>query len=204
MPFAIKIIPEQNKTLKKELILSCFLMGGFLFNSFTPAVSDTAGVNITEKTNIQDKGRGNAPIIKTKENPGLEDRVIGSLFKTTAKVFISTVDIDTLKKQNIEKLNKMDTEKFRKQYTRVYGVIKELPFLETRYGITENTTKDEVIKEIQALNKKQIYEIIDVVPDTVIVSQFRQYLNGKKQKILESNVFIQVNQVWNKIIKKVK
>ncbi len=138
------------------------------------------------------------------ENVSMEDKIIGSTFKTLAKAFVVMADIEKLKKNNIDKLNKMDKDKFKRRYTKVYEVIKDLPpKVKVSYGITEHMPKEQVITNIESLDKKKIYETIDSIPDTIIAKQFKQYLSEKKQEIQKSNMVEQVNKFWNKMIEKV-
>jgi len=134
----------------------------------------------------------------------MEDKIIGSTFKALAKAFIVIADINKLKKNGIDKLNKMDEEKFQRRYAKVYEVIKDLPFrLKVSYGVTEHMTKEQAIKNIESLDKKKIYEIIDLVPDTIIANNFKQYLNKRKQVTQKSNIVEQINKFWNKMLEKI-
>ncbi len=142
--------------------------------------------------------------IHAEERVSMEDRLIGSTFKTLAKAFVAVADINKLNKNNIDKLSKIDKYKFQSRYAKVYAVIKDLPYhLKTKYGITEHMTKEQVIKDIESLDKKRIYEIIDSIPDKIIANQFKQYLDNKKQGIQKSNMVKQINRFWNELIRKV-
>lgn len=115
---------------------------------------------------------------------------------------MTAVDIKKLKKDNIAKLNKMDGEKFQKRYVKVYEVIKDLPFsLKVRYGVTRYMNKERAIKNVESLDKKKMYAIIDSLPHRVIANQFKQYLSEKKQKIEKSNLLEQINKLWYKMTK---
>jgi len=132
-----------------------------------------------------------------------EDKIIGSTFKTLAKAYVAIVDINKLKQGNICKLNSMDEEKFQRRYVKIYEVIKDLPpALKARYKISEQMTKQEAIQNIQSLDKKKIYEMIDLIPDTLIAKHFKQYLKNKKQQIQKSDIVEQIKNSWNKIIEK--
>jgi hypothetical protein len=138
------------------------------------------------------------------ENVSIEDRIIGATFKTLAKAFVAVTDINKLKKDNIDRLKKMDEDKFKRQYAKAYKVIKDLPpEFKVAYGITEHMAKEQAIKDIESLDKKKIYETIDSIPDTIIARQFKQYLSEKKQEMQKSNLVEQINSFWNKIIGKV-
>lgn len=139
-----------------------------------------------------------------KEKVSIGNMIIGSIFKGLAKAYVTMTDIDKLKKDNIDKLNKMDAEKFQRRYAKVYEVIKDLPSdLKVSYGVTEHMTKEQVIKNIESFDKEKINGTIDSIPDTIIVKQFKKYLSEKKQEIQKSNLAEQINKFWNKIIEKV-
>lgn len=64
--------------------------------------------------------------------------------------------------------------------------------------------KERAIKNVESLNKKKMYEIIDSLPDRVIANQFKQYLSEKKQKIEKGNLLEQINKLWYKMTKEGK
>jgi len=139
------------------------------------------------------------------ENISIEDRIIGSTFKVLAKGYVAITDINKLKENNIRRLNKMDEEKFQRHYVKTYPVIRDLPLsFKARYKISEHMTKQEVIQDIEELDKEKIYGIIDSLPDAFIANNFKQYLNKQRQKIQNSNIVGQINYCWDKIIKKAK
>lgn len=140
-----------------------------------------------------------------KEKPGAGGRIVASTFKTLAKAFVATADVGKLKQENIRKIDNMDEAKFRKQYAKVYVVIKELPpQLKLDYGVSEKMTKEQVVNDIKSLNKASIYKLIDGIPDAFIVSEFKRHLINSKQKIQRKNLANQVGKIWNKMIAKTK
>lgn len=139
----------------------------------------------------------------TPQKPKLEDKVIGLTFKGLSKAFIAAMDLDKLKKSNIQKIADMPEEKLKIKYAKVYEALKECPALTDTYGITQNLNRGEIIKKIELLDKKQMYEIVDLVPDEFIASQFKQYLSNKSQKI-QRNLTEQVKQLWSKITEKAR
>lgn len=142
-------------------------------------------------------------LVFAEEKVNLEDKIIGSAFKTLAKAFVAIADINKLKENNLYKLNKMDEQVFRKRYAEVYKVIKDLPDkLKISFAITAEMTKAEVVKKVRIVDKKKAYEIIDSIPDAIIARQFKQYLSENKQRMRESNITRQINKLWNKIITK--
>jgi len=139
------------------------------------------------------------------ERVDFKDKLIASTFKTLAKTFVSTVDLDNLKRDNIRRINKMNEAKFRKKFTEIYAIIKDLPIsIKLEYGIREDMTKEQVVKEIGSLNKAAIYRLIDQIPDTFITSQFRNYLVRGKQEIQQNNLAAQISKVWDKMTSNAK
>lgn len=137
------------------------------------------------------------------EPSSLEDKLIGSTFKTLAKAFVLVTDINKLKEDNMNTLAKMDNDKFQVRYAKAYEVIKALPeSLKSRYKITENMSKNQAIKSIWSLNKDKIYEIIDLVPNKIIADQFRLRLRYRKQKSPNENLISQIHSYWNDLMKK--
>lgn len=130
----------------------------------------------------------------------ISDNVIGSTFKTLAKVFAAGADIEKIKSENILRLEKISEDKFRRQYAKIYAVLKECSSLREAYGFNEFTAKETVIENIKVLDKKKISQIIDQVPNSVIASQFKEYLRGLKEELRQNNLFAQINQTWNKVV----
>lgn len=138
------------------------------------------------------------------EKVSLQDRLIGSTFKTLAKGFVAAMDIDKFKKDNISKINKLNPDKYKRKYAKVYDSIKELPSeLKIKYGIIKEMPREQLIKDIESLDKKKAYELINSVPDTIIAKEFKKYLNERKRGIRESNFVKEINEFWNKISGKV-
>ena len=137
------------------------------------------------------------------QNFNFEEKVIGSTFKSLARAFVAVTDINKLKASNLKKIKKMGEAKFRKQQAKAYPALKGLPvFLKDRYGVKEDMSKEQAIKNIESLDKQKIYEIIDNVPDATITRLFKQYLSDTRQEIMQSDAVEQVRKLWNKIIQK--
>lgn len=138
------------------------------------------------------------------ENSNMEERIIGSTFKSLAKTFVAMADMHKLKKDNTDKLHKMDEVKFQRQYAKMYEIIKELPpAVKKSYGVTEHMAKEQAIKNTESLDKKKAYELIDAIPDTVIARQFKKYLSERKQEIQKSGLVEQVTKFWNRMVDKI-
>ncbi len=177
-----KIADSPLKSMKAFcLFLAVFVCSGFISSPAFARVDDASGA----------------------QNISFSDRVIGSTFKMLAKTFILAVDLEKLKKHNIAKLRAMDEQKFGRKYLPVYAVITQCPAFQARYGLGREISREQLIKKITALNKQGCFWIIDSIPDDVIASQFREYLAEKKQEIKGNNLLEQIQQVWNKIMRKV-
>lgn len=137
------------------------------------------------------------------EKVSLQDKAIGSTFKVLAKGFVAVMDIDKFKKDNISQINKLRPDKYKRKYAKVYEALKELPSnLKIKHGIIEDMSREQLIRKIELLDKKKIYELINSIPNTLIAKEFKKYLNEKKQGIQESNIVKQVNEFWNKVLAK--
>ena len=137
------------------------------------------------------------------ERAKAQDKIIGSMFKGLAKAYVTVTDLDKLKKNNIEELNQMDMERFKNRYARIYEVIKDWPdALKSNYKVAEQMTKEQAIKNIESIDKGKIYEMIDATSDTVIVEQFKKYLNAEGQEAQKSSLPEKINKVWDKILGK--
>lgn len=131
----------------------------------------------------------------------LSDNFIGSTFKTLAKAFTATCDLEKIKRNNLVKLTKMSEEKFHRRYSAAYAVFKDCPEFKSRYGFTEGISQEEVISKIKRLDKSMIYKMIDDVPNVVIAGEFKQYLQKKSAELRNSDLMIQINQLWDRVTK---
>lgn len=137
----------------------------------------------------------------TSKDEDFADKIIGSTFKLLAKSFVAVVNIAELKKYNIKKINKMDDEKFRKHYRNAYLIIKDLPeWIKTQYGVAENMSREQAIQNTASLNKKDIYKILDAIPNRFIADKFRIYLRETKEEIEGANLVVQIKQFWSRAV----
>lgn len=111
------------------------------------------------------------------------EKLIGTTVKGVAKIVVLTADLDKTKKRFSDKLNRMDKEKFEAKYARLYAIIKDLPQdLKTRYKITPDMTKEQMIKNIESVDtKKELYRTINRIPDKTITELLKLYLGLVKQ-----------------------
>ncbi|MFA6142047.1 MAG: hypothetical protein WC738_01985 [Candidatus Omnitrophota bacterium] len=138
--------------------------------------------------------------IFAKENSTVGNR-IGPAFKALAKAFVARADVDKLKRINIDKLDKMSEEKFKREYAEAYRIIKYLPFyLRTTYKVSDTMTKWQAIRDIKSLDKKKLCEVIDSIPNTIIAREFEQYLNKERQNMRRGNIVAQINKCFNRAV----
>ena len=130
---------------------------------------------------------------------------IGQAVKLFAKGYIAVTDIDKAKKTNIAKLEKMDDQEFRGRYTALYNDMKGLPQdVMSAYGIDEKMDRTMAIKKIREAGKKDLYTIIDSIPDAFIAKHFDNYF---VEKGLDQNRAASLQEIipfWNNIRKKLE
>ncbi len=143
-------------------------------------------------------------LLSAQEASGVSDKIIGATFKTLAKAYVAVADLNKLKKKNIEKISGMEENKFRKQYTKAYINLRDLPNnLKSKYAITEDMTKAQAIKSIEKLDKKNIGEVIDSIPDLLIAQLFKEYLKEKKREVQNGDIIQRINALWNRLVEKI-
>jgi hypothetical protein len=148
-----------------------------------------------------------AQVQKAQEKPQQkatwDEKAIGATFKTLGKAFISTTDLKKLKQDNIKKIKRMDEEKFRSRYSDYFNIINRSPLLQSKYRLSGNMTRQQAIEKLNGLNKKELCDIVDSVPDSVIAQEFKRNV-GKYKSRVESKDFPQkINYIWGRIREKV-
>ncbi len=134
---------------------------------------------------------------------GLSDNAIAGTIKTLAKVFVQTIDLEKVKTKHIESLLKMNEAKFQKRYTKIYDVLKSIPLeLRTHYGVTEHMTQKDAIRDIRRLDKTDLVQIIDGIPDQVIIKYAKDYLRHKAHQVKDQIFLQQIDSLWKKITQK--
>lgn len=134
---------------------------------------------------------------------GFGDYAIAGTIKTLARIFVQTADLDRIKNKQIKALSRMDEAKFRKRYGEICPVFKDVPpELLSRYEITGHMTKEEAIKDIRLLNKSDLLQIIDKIPDHVIVKYMNGYLRQKAYQLKENTWPQQIDSLFKKFIQK--
>jgi hypothetical protein len=108
----------------------------------------------------------------------LKEKLIGGFVKTFAKTYVATHNLERFKEKNIKKVLKMDEAKFQRVYGKIYKeMIVDAPqHLKDLWGIEEHMTREKVITRLNSFtNKKQIYAVINSVPNKMIAQHFKKY-----------------------------
>lgn len=138
---------------------------------------------------------------ETVPKAGIGDKMIASTFKTLAKAYVATVNLEKVKKTQISHLEGMNDNKFQKRFQEIQSALAPLPTaFKTKYGLKEQMTKEEVIAQIDQLDKKWINQMIEETPDTFIALQFKNYLRDLKQDTQESDWVKKIHEFWEGII----
>ena len=128
------------------------------------------------------------------------DRLIAASFKTLAKVYLTTVNFDRFKEDQIRHLEKMNEEKFQKHFKKVREVLKTIPLgIKQKYGFKDQMTRAQVIQRIDPLDKKTVYQMIDDIPESFIAFQFKQYLHDLKEDVKGSQILRKIQEFWSGI-----
>ena len=134
------------------------------------------------------------------DNATVQERIVGGTFKTMAKAYIAATDIEKLKDKNIKRIRIMRQDWFNKKYAEVYKVIKDLPpSLMEKYRVREYMTRGQVIAIIRSLDKKQVYEIIDQVPDPMISRQFSARFSHE-DGAAGDGLMDRIHRIWDKVV----
>ena len=113
-----------------------------------------------------------------KQRETLKEKFIGTFVKTFAKSYVATHNLEKFKEKNIKKLRKMDEAKFQRVYKKIYQeMIVDLPQpLKDMWGVSQEMTRDKAIERIKAFtNKKEIYTMINAIPNKMIAQHFKNH-----------------------------
>jgi hypothetical protein len=137
-------------------------------------------------------------------NPARE-MLIGSTIKSIAKAYVAVSDLESLKKTNIKKLEKMSNAEFRERFDAIYEDLQELP-QGTRdlYGIKEGMDRKSAMGSMKAVEKRDLYRIIDDIPDAFIARHFDAYVTDACKNSGEGSALRQLKGFWSGIRKKIE
>ena len=120
-----------------------------------------------------------------------ESGPVSLIFKTIAKVFVYTIDLEKLKRENIDRISSINDEGFRQRYLDFYEHIYDYKFMVDKYGLSSQLDKKGAIERINSLDKLKLYEIIDRLPDSIIIREVKKYLDQHKLLPQKKSEFIQ-------------
>lgn len=127
--------------------------------------------------------------------------VAGSTVKTLARAFVAAANLDEVKNNTIVKMGRMSPVTYRKQYAKHYQVLKDLPAgLKKKYGIVEDLSRVEMIKIIRSLDKKQVYTIIEAIPNVTIAREVEAYFHKEGKDAPEMSFTEKVQALWQDIV----
>lgn len=122
--------------------------------------------------------------VAVKHRETLKEKLIGNFVKTFAKTYVATHNLEKFKEKNIKKLRKMDEAKFQRVYNRIYKeMMADLPqSLKDMWGVSQEMTREKAIERIKSFtNKKQIYKMINAIPNKMIAQHFKKHKNEFKK-----------------------
>lgn len=138
-------------------------------------------------------------------SPAMHERLIGATIKNLAKAYVIVADIDKLRKTNVEKLEGMNDDAFKKRYLRIFELFRDLPKnVKKMYGVSEITTRAEAITLVKTWDKAKIRSFIDTLPDKVITKHFKSYLKRRREALNNSSIVQQAHAFWEKIKREIE
>jgi hypothetical protein len=144
----------------------------------------------------------NGPAV-TEKQPAWQDRAIGAAFKTLSKALISATDLEKLKQENIKKIKGMDEEKFRSRYSDYFNIINQAPLLQSKYRLSKDMTRQQAIERLKGLDKKELCDMVDSVPDSVIAQEFNKNVEKYKSKVENQDFSQKIDYIWGRVREKI-
>jgi hypothetical protein len=106
----------------------------------------------------------------------VKQKVVGKTIKIVARIAVATTNIEKTKKRLVNKLRLMGDKQFRTQYAKFYELIKDMPQdIKIIYKVTPAMTREQMIENIESVDKKKIYKIINSIPDKTVAELFKEY-----------------------------
>ena len=112
-------------------------------------------------------------VAQAADQGGMTDAVVGSTFKTMAKAYVVTADLEKIKAQSVKRLGSMSDELFQFKYTRFYRVLGDLPeAVRLQFGLTSGMSRQRAISVVRGMDKKKLAQIIDAIPNATVAREF--------------------------------
>lgn len=178
----------------KVIFFSLFVLSYFIGTSNYIRAGQVQSCSVV-KLNIPPDEKENGP------SASISDKLISETLKIMARATLAIVDLDNLKRINIEKIKKQDDAKFKQELARLCAEIENSP-LEGAFGIRRDLTKKEAMRIIWHLKKNQLYGFIDSVPDSFIAQRLRAYFTQHKISLTKDNIITNLNTYWRRFTQK--
>ncbi|MBU9888788.1 MAG: hypothetical protein KTQ49_02825 [Candidatus Omnitrophica bacterium] len=136
--------------------------------------------------------------------PTLRERVIGAAFKGLANTFLAAYDLEKGKKEALGKLEAMSDETFVKGYAEAWSVLEGLPEdLRVKNGIYGTMTRSELITRVNGIQKQELRDLVNAVPDEAVSREFDAYTKRMGDKIRQSDTVQQVQKTWQEVLDRI-
>ena len=158
------------------------------------------GVGLAGSARAQ--GEAGAQGVKGKA-AAVSEWIVSSTFKALAKAYIFAVDLEKVKKSNIEKISQMDDDSFRWKYSTMLRMIGESPALKKDFSLDWMMDRREAVRQIEGLTKDRLNSMVDAVPDKVIVTEFSRVMSAKMDEMKGKDLTARISHVWDSITRKI-
>lgn len=137
--------------------------------------------------------------VKTSGRSHLSDILIGKTAKLVILQAINHVDMEKTKRAAIEKIKKKRDEGYIREINRIFDDIEYMGVKDT-FGLTRNSSREEVIKAIEDLDKDTLLKKLDEIPEQAIadlimkklreqelhsLAQIKDFLNEKIYRLIK-------------------
>lgn len=106
-------------------------------------------------------------VANTEAKISISDSLIAKTTKLLIHQAIDHVDIEKWKKDAIENIKKKSDRSYHREIGKIFGDIEYMNIKDT-FGLTRNSSREEVIKIIETTDKDILFKKLDEVPDQAI------------------------------------
>ncbi|HHT9133124.1 MAG TPA: hypothetical protein ACFYED_11710 [Candidatus Tripitaka californicus] len=139
--------------------------------------------------------------IDTSAEISISDSLIAGTAKLIIRQAINRTDIEKTKKRFAEKLKKSSDSRYKKEINKIFGDVEYMGLTDTftnTFRITRNSSREEVIKAIENIDKDILLTKLDEVPEQAIAKLIRKKLQEKRL-----NSIVQLKDYLGKCTQKV-
>lgn len=121
--------------------------------------------------------------------------MIGGTFRAFANAYIETYDIEKAREHALAKVQAMTDAQFARFYPRVGLFIQDLPpGIKKKYKLVP-MSRQRAIALIKTLQKKDLQEMVNSIPDSTVSMEFDRRVQRLGQKIDPGDFLVQVAEV---------